>query len=127
MDAHDDKVEPEVPLNLIQPAVEIWDVDVAVVMHTECQQLYKLQLLPINQIQHRLHLWEEMALCGKEMPQILVDVVYRISLNSHLVSPMLLVVTRWRKQLAVHDTEMKAIIGLCLFAGGHRSNCITLV
>ena len=30
---------------------------------------------PLNQIQQILHLWDEMALCGKDMPQILVDVV----------------------------------------------------
>ena len=48
----------------------------------------------LNQIQLKLHLWDEMAMCGKHMPHILVD-VYRISPDRHLALPVLLIITRF--------------------------------
>ena len=82
---------------------------------------------PLNQIQHRLHLWDEIATRDKDMPQLLVNVVYRISSDSHLTLSMLLIVTRFglfttHVWSALGDIEVKAFIGLCLFAGLHQSN-----
>ena len=67
----------------------------AVVMEVVVPLVKLTHWCPLNQIQYKLHLWNEMAMCGKEMPQILVDVVYRISSHSHMTLPMLLIVIRF--------------------------------
>ena len=63
MEAHDDNAEPEVPP---QPdSARRRDHRRGCGLAYQ-MPVHQLRMLHINQIQHRLHLREELALCGKE-------------------------------------------------------------
>ena len=96
-------------LDLTQPDIEIRDVDVAMAMHTKCQKITSSGCCPSTRFSIDAPCGTK-ALCGKEMPQILVDIVYRVSSDSYLASPMLLIITRWRKHFHLHYTSHDCLV-----------------